>query len=313
MSDEESNVNAIEIKLRGIDRKRLDSLQERTETALTSENIWYIHTVLAQCFLPYIDPKTHHWRKQNGKYGIILTAGAISDPRDSKSVIEVGLPFGAKPRLFQSYICTQAIKQQSPVIPVERSMTAMMKELGYDPIGGKRGNISSFKEQITRFAACNFTIIGPGPRGTTTHIKAPPIKKFDVWFPPNPDQETLWPSEIVLTDEYYYSLKDHAIPYDFRALKAIRNKPKAQDIYLWLTQRLCRISHKKALLMCWKDLYEMFGGISPFNVFKQDFPTDLVAAQASYPAARVDEHKEGYLFYASPPPVPRTKPLRKLK
>ena len=117
----------IVVNLRPIDRKRLASLQERTEIALSSNTIWYIHTVLAQCFLPYTDPKANHWKKQNGSYGIILTAGAISDPRDSKAIIEVGLPFGAKPRLFQSYICTQAIKQQSPVIPVERSMTAMMR------------------------------------------------------------------------------------------------------------------------------------------------------------------------------------------
>jgi hypothetical protein len=94
-------------------------------------------------------------------------------------------------------------------------------------------------------------------------------------------------------------------------LKAIRNKPKAQDIYLWMTQRLCRISYKKALLMRWHDLYEMFGGLLTPKEFKRKFPADLAAARASYPAARIEAHKEGYLFYASPPPVPKTKPLLK--
>ena len=79
----------------------------------------------------------------------------------------------------------------------------------------------------------------------------------------DPNQETLWPSEIVLTDDYFYSLKDHAIPFDFRALKAIQNKPRAQDIYLWMTQRLCRIDEKKPLFMRWQDLHEMFGGELP--------------------------------------------------
>jgi hypothetical protein len=41
------------INLRQIDRKRLNQLQERTTNALSHEDIWYIHTVLAQCFLPY--------------------------------------------------------------------------------------------------------------------------------------------------------------------------------------------------------------------------------------------------------------------
>jgi hypothetical protein len=302
----------IVVNLRPIDRKRLASLRERAETALSSDNIWYIHTVLAQCFLPYTDPKANHWKKQNGSYGIILTAGAISDPRDSKAIIEVGLPFGAKPRLFQSYICTQAIKQQSPVIPVERSMTAMMKELGFSITGGSKGTIGSFKDQITRFAACKFTIITPGPRGIVRHIhNAEPFEHFDVWFPLDPAQQTLWPSEIVLTEKYYSTLKDHAVPFDFRALKAIRNKPRAQDIYLWMTQRLCRISRNKPLLMRWHDLYEMFGALSTAKEFKRNFPADLAAARASYPGARIEDHKEGYLFCASLPPVPKTKFLTK--
>ena len=104
-------MNNIVINLRAVDRKRLNNLQERTTSPLVSEDIWYIHTVLAQCFLPYRDPKASHWKRQNGKYSIILSAGAISDPHDANGVIEVGLPYGAKPRLFQSYICTQVIKQ----------------------------------------------------------------------------------------------------------------------------------------------------------------------------------------------------------
>jgi Plasmid encoded RepA protein len=190
-------------------------------------------------------------------------------------------------------------------------MTAMMQELGLGVTGGNKGTIRTFKEQITRFAACHFTLIGPGPRGTRTHIKAPPIKKFDVWFPLSSDQETLWPSEITLTDEYFYSLKDHAIPYDFRALKAIQAKPRAQDIYLWMTQRLCRIPDNKPLLMRWKDLHDMFGGESPLKLFKQVFPKDLIAARLAYPDARIEEHKDGFLFRASSPPVPKTKLLVK--
>jgi hypothetical protein len=88
-----------------------------------------------------------------------------------------------------------------------------------------------------------FTLVGPGPlEGMRRYIETTPIKQFDVWFAPHPKQGTLWPSEIVLTDDYYYSLKDHAVPFDFRALKAIQNNPRSQDIYLWMTQRLCRVA-----------------------------------------------------------------------
>ena len=302
-------MSEIVINLRAVDQKRVKGLQERTETPLMSDDIWFIHTVLAQCFLPYRDPKKDTWHRRNGEFSIFLQAGVVEDPKQTEGYRGVGLPYGPKPRLFQSYICTQVIKQQSPVIPVERSMSAMMQELGLQVTGGNRGTIKPFKEQITRFAACHFTLVGPGPRGTRRHIKTPPIKRFDVWFPTNPHQETLWPSEIVLTDDYYYSLKDHAIPFDFRALRVIQGKPRAQDIYLWMTQRLCRIDERKPLFLPWRELHEMFGGQSTLKEFKRLFPEDIVAARVSYPEARVEEEAEGFRFRRSLPPIPKTRLL----
>ena len=295
------------LQLRPIDRKRLDRLQERTENPLTSDAIGYVHTILAQCFLPYKDPKTTYWQRRNGKYSILLAAGALSDPDNPTVPIPLGLPYGAKPRLFQSYVCTKAIKHQSRVIPVERSMTAMIHELGFEARGGKRGTINSFKEQINRFARCRFDIVVLDSEASTqTYIKAEPIESFKVWFAQNPDQHSFWPSEIVLTEPFYQSLKEHAIPYDFRALRAIQNKPRALDIYLWMTQRLYRIPGNKPLLMRWTEIYEMFGGQCPRKLFKQVFPKDLMAARLAYPDTRIDAHKDGYLFRASPPPVPKT-------
>jgi hypothetical protein len=294
------------IPLRPVDHKRLDSLQDRIDNPLTHDNIGYVHTVLSQCFLPYKDPKTTHWKRKNGKYSIILTAGVFDAPQEPAELIQLGLPYGAKPRLFQSYICTKAIKHQSRIIPVERSMSAMIHELGLEVRGGKRGSINSFKEQINRFARCRFDIVISISEGKQRYIKAEPIESFEVWFSPNADQHSFWPSEIVLTDQFYQSLKEHAIPHDFRALAAIQNKPRAIDIYLWLTQRLCRIPHNKPLLMRWLELHEMFGGQSPMKEFKRKFPADLRAAHTSYPEAGIETRAEGYLFKASPPPVPRT-------
>ena len=94
----------IVVNLRKIDRKRLDSLQERITNDLDHSDIWYIHTVLAQCFLPYRDPKTDRWRRQNGKFSISLIAGDIIDPSTPERMRIAGLPYGAKPRLFQSYM-----------------------------------------------------------------------------------------------------------------------------------------------------------------------------------------------------------------
>lgn len=293
--------------LRPIDRKRVDAVFKHTVEPYGRDDIWFIHAVLAQCFLPYRNPKSLKWHRRNGDFSISLTAGEMENPSTGK-MEDVGLPYGAKPRLFQSYICTQALRHKSPVISVEPSMTAMMHELGYKVTGGKEGTINKFKDQITRFAACHFTIVGPGPRGTRRHVKTPPIKRFDVWFPSSPQQKSLWPSEIVLSDDYYHSLVEHAIPYDFRGLQQIQNNARAQDIYLWMTQRLCRLSQDKPLFMTWPMLFEMFSGNEQvIRYFKPRFRAALQAARTAYPAAVIDEENEGFRFYYSPPPIQKTK------
>lgn len=49
-------------------------------------------------------------------------------------------------------------------------MTAMMHELGLKVTGGKEGTIGAFKDQITRFACCNFTFVRPGDTSALDQI-----------------------------------------------------------------------------------------------------------------------------------------------
>jgi hypothetical protein len=95
------------VDLRAIDRKRVNAVYERMQAIPTGNDIWYIHTVLAQFFLPYSDPKTRDWTRKNGDFSIALTAGHVDDPKTKSGMRIIGLPYGAKPRLFQSYVCTQ--------------------------------------------------------------------------------------------------------------------------------------------------------------------------------------------------------------
>ena len=203
------------------------------------------------------------------------------------------------------YLNSLAVKRQSPIVPVAPNMSAMLRELNLSRTGGPRGSITSFKKQVMRLAASNFLVIGPGPRGGETYTKAPPIKQFNVWLPQQADQKfNIWPSEVVLTSDYFESLIDHAVPYDVNALQSLQNNARALDIFLWATQRLPRLT--KPLLMKWPDLFELFGGgLNKRNsrLFKQTFRTDCFAARLAYGETKMDETPEGFLFYPSPPPV----------
>ena len=73
------------VDLRAIDRKRVNAVYERMQAIPTGNDIWYIHTVLAQCFLPYRDPKTDRWHRKNGDFSISLVAGNIEDRNDERA------------------------------------------------------------------------------------------------------------------------------------------------------------------------------------------------------------------------------------
>lgn len=290
--------------IRPIDRKRIESLKRLHTDPLANMDIGFTHSVFAQCFLPYRDPKAPHWVRRNGQYSIIIDAGTLTHPSLNEPGRVMGLPYGSRPRLFQNYFCTLAIRNQSPIIPIERSMTAMIKELQIRSSGGKQGTMGPFKEQIKRYAASHFRIAGPDG----THINAGPFKVFKVWFSDNPNQKSLWPEEIILSDDFFYSLKHHAIPFNFKALIPIKNNSRAQDIFLWMTQRLCRISCKRPLLMTWEMLFDQFGGDQiSLHAFQQAFNKALLAARSCYPDARIQEHPNGWIFYNSPAPVRKTK------
>ena len=292
------------IELRRIDKKRLAALHERSTTELKSRDIGFAHTVLTQCMLPYVDPKVEVWNRRNGEYSIMLQAGYVEDADSPTGFRNVGLPFGAKPRLFQLYFCTQAVKQQTRIVPLEKTLCGMMSALGYGTTGGEHGPIRLFKKQITRYARCSVTVIGLGPKGGRRYTNSQPIQRFDVFFSPDPIQRDLWPHEIELTHGFFEALTSHAVPFHFQALHSIQQRPRSIDAYLWLTQRLCRIPAGKPLLLKWQTLHEMFGGQSPFRQFKPFFREDLKYALCAYPEARFEERPQGFLFKNSPPPIP---------
>ena len=300
-----------QLDLRPIDQKRLDGLQTIIENDPLGKDTWFVHSVLAQCFLPYREQKgITHWHRKNGFASLSITADTVEDENGEPAIL--GLPYGAKPRLLMSKIQTCAIKNQSPVIPIETSMTGMLKELGFKVTGGKQGTVGKFKAQTARLAASRFRVItserGHNKISRSRVQNADIFKEFDLWFSKDENQKTLWPTEIVLTDDFYHNLKEHAIPYDYRGLSHIQNNARAIDIFLWMTQRLQRIPKNKPLFLNWHHLYEMFGGgIAAQRNFPVHFKKAMLAARTAYPEANVNEYKDGFEFKSSRPPIKKTK------
>lgn len=265
----------------------------------------FLHSVLAQCGLPYRDPGSRDYIRENGKASLIVTAGHLFDPIRRKLVLQ-GVPYGAKPRLLLIHLCTEAVRTQSPKIQIAESMTGFMRDLGLKVTGGREGTIARFKEQLNRLAASRIQLMMAFDDRAVLVNPAPFIKQFDVWFPEDPRQRMLWPSEVTLSGEFFETLKSHALPLDPRGLRALQHSARALDVYTWLTARLPRVKRRGGDFVSWRALQTQFGpDIADHRNFLRHMRIALRQALAVYPRARVDEREGGLLLKRSAPPIGR--------
>lgn len=83
-------------------------------------SILYQHTVLAQTCFPYRDPgpDVRVWERRNGHAHLKIIAGEAMHPEKGR-LVELGLPFGAKPRLILAHMNAEALRTGSPEIEME--------------------------------------------------------------------------------------------------------------------------------------------------------------------------------------------------
>lgn len=272
----------------------------------TGAEIRFLHTVLAQCGLPYRDLKGQRdYTVRNGRSSLVLSAGHLMDPVSREAVLQ-GLPYGSKPRLLMLHLCSEAVRNQSPVVGVGDSMSAFMKDLGMSVTGGKTGTVGRFKEQMNRLAASRMQLFMDLGDHVVTLNPAPMVERFDVWFPTDEKQKTLWPSEVQLSQQFYESLVEHALPIDMRAIRGLQNNARALDTYTWLSHRLSRVKSAKGDRVSWSALHGQFGaGAAEGRTFKRAMTHALKLALAAYPGARVEQIEGGVQLYPSSPPVAR--------
>jgi hypothetical protein len=266
------------------------------------EEIVYQHTVLCQTCLPYRNQGAQTvWEKEQGRVALRVEAGAARNP-DTQEWTQLGLPFGAKPRLVLMHLNAQAIKTQSPVIEVEDSLTAFAKNiLGYAPNGPK---IRTVKDQLSRLSAATIRLATDNAHGRAFQINTQIVTAFDLWFPKDERQRVLWPSTVRLSEEYFQSLAQHAVPLDERAISALSHSAMALDIYAWLAQRLHRIAFGKSQFIPWKALKDQFGfNHKHIRKFRQVFLKALGQVHSQYRGARIGIDDRGLTLHHSPPPI----------
>jgi hypothetical protein len=261
------------------------------------------HSVLCQTCLPFRDPgdEVRLWGRRNGRVHLEIQAGRAFDG-GREEFIDVGLPFGPKPRLVLYHLNAEALRTQSPLIELEDSLTAFVKRtLGLDTKGR---NIRTVKDQLTRLSAADFrigTVIGEGQAMT---VKGTVIEGFDLWVAQDARQRTLWPSTVRFSHGYFESLMKHAIPLNERAVASLSHNAMGLDVYTWLAQRLHRVERTKGVFIPWTALHDQFGqGYERLRDFRRTYHRTLKQVTTVYPEAKFDLDEQGMRLWHSRPPV----------
>jgi hypothetical protein len=269
-----------------------------------TDSVVYQHTVLCQTCLPFRDPgeRVRLWSRKNGRVHLEIQAGRAFDGR-CEDFIDLGLPYGPKPRLVLYHLNAEALRTQSPTIELEDSLTAFVKRtLGLDT-GGR--NIRTVKDQLTRLSAADFRI-GTAHDGHAVTLKGTVIEGFDLWMTRDPRQRVLWPTTVQFSQRYYESLMKHAVPLNETAIARLSHTAMGLDLYTWLAQRLHRVEEGKGVLVPWASLHEQFGqGYERLRDFRRVFVRTLKQVKLVYPEAKFDLNDAGMKLTHSRPPVAR--------
>jgi hypothetical protein len=263
----------------------------------SGDDMAFTHTVLCQVGLPRAKVEGREFMRQSGSAWVNIQAGVLDEGRGP---VLQPIPYGVMPRLALAWVSTYAVRHQQREIPIGGSASEFLRLMGLDTAGRR---YQTLRTQMHALAAARLQL---GFKGRT--YSKQPVEQFDAWVADRATgQRPLWPGVMVLSEDYYGSLIESAVPLDNRALHALTGSALALDVYAWLAHRLHRLSGRGVTLH-WKALRDQFAqeyqGKDPDKDFKKQFLAILRQVLAVYPQAKVKVVQGGILLISSQPPIP---------
>src|SRR5215211_9295409 len=162
------------------------------------EDLAFQHTILCQTSLPAARPANGClvWERRQGRATLLVEAGKAINPRTGHFE-QLGLPYGPKARLLLMHLNTEAVRRQSPIIPIEDTMTAFFRRLmGGKTQDGRTANL--LKAQLSALAAATFRM-GIADSDRAFQMNTQVVHAFDMWLNREDSQRVLWPSVLRLS------------------------------------------------------------------------------------------------------------------
>ena len=199
-----------------------DQVNQLVKASETDPDLGFMARLLALCSLPRTNPGNRkEYVRRNGPYTLVMSAGGLNK-----------LPFGNLPRLLLAWLCTEAVRTQSRVLILGKSLSDFMRTLDIYSSSGRKH--TRLRNQMKRLFGCTVTMIYEDENVDAT-VNAVIADSTVFWWN-KPDQPSLWESKIELGEKFYNEIINHPVPIDMNTLTA-SNAPRWASIstYGWST------------------------------------------------------------------------------
>ena len=143
------------------------------------------------------------------------------------------LPFGNLPRLLLAWVCTEAVRTQSRVLILGKSLSEFMRTFGvYSSAGGVHTRL---RNQMRRLFNAHVRLVYKDEHGEQFVSSAIADRGEFWWNERKPDEPVLWESKIHLSEPFFHEIISHPVPLDMNTLAALKRCSLGLDLYLWLT------------------------------------------------------------------------------
>lgn len=276
------------------------------EDAREAGAVGYAARLWAQLSLPYKDPgDAGLWIRRNGSLTLRVIPGMVGAKGSERS----GYPYGVLPRYVLTWMSTEAVRTQSPVLLLGNNLSDFMDRLGLSPTGGRNGTITRLNDQMRRLLTSSMYVEDNRDGDTRWGIAGAHFSvasNYQLWYGADDRgaEKPLWGSTITLADSFYESIVSAPVPVDARALSALSGSPLKLDLLVWLSHRLGYV--RRTQLVPWAALSEQFGSdYARLRDFKAVILKQLRDVLAVYPGANVTVAANGLLLAPSKTAIPR--------
>lgn len=276
----------------------------------TSSDIVFTHSVFAQCFLPLrkLRNNAKSFEVRHGNASIAIDAGRLINPETGELELQ-DVPYGSAARLALAHIHNHVIRSgsldEAQTVPMGDSLRSFFRRYRLK-VSGQNGK--QIIRQVQNIASAHITI-GLWQNNQALQLNVPTVaEKIKFWVEKDERQRTFWQPEMILNRRYAETVRERAVPLDMRAMIGLYEKPRAMDLFVWLSYRLPLVKDKRGVFIPYagpNGLQGVFGNtIAQGNKFRQEFIASLKVVHEWYPEARISFDDKGIRLFPSPSPIP---------